>query len=206
MKRLGRVPLSVVVAVAVAVVLTTTGLVLDLVDEDVSAWFGDHQFATALLGNAIVLLVTYAIVDALIELREARRWRNAARRPMEEFLIGCHTVQRHANLAVFADELPHSLARAQERGEALRDVVLASPHLTRLLDPLTTILSVLRGGRRAFEVGMPEKGREASLHAVMLATGFADDASTYLDARLAVGATGKAAPADANRSADRRVR
>jgi hypothetical protein len=83
--------------------------------------------------------------------------------------------------------------------------VLASPHLTTLSDPLTKILSGLRGGRRAFEVGMHEKGREASLRAVELATGIADNASTYLDARFAVSATGKAAPSDLNRSADRRV-
>jgi hypothetical protein len=189
-QRRRHLPLGVALFGVLAGGLTAAGVILDLGVDEVRVWFGGHQFVTAMLGNAIVLLVTYAIVDAVIERREARRWRFAARRPTAEFLAACFIVQLHGRTPRF-DELPNSLARTQERGEALRDVLLASPHLTALLEPLDRVLSIVRGGRTALEDGSLDIGRQCAVRAAELAVGIADEASRVLGTAFAVGATGR---------------
>lgn len=76
----------------VAGLLVTLGLVGILVDVaeigSWNAWFGKHQFASAMLAEGILLVGTYLILDELVEKREASRWRVISARPLAELSAG----------------------------------------------------------------------------------------------------------------------
>src|SRR4051812_14307261 len=61
---------------------TFGGLVLDLFVGDVSAWFGRHQFATAMLAEGTLLGAVYVGFDYFTAQAESGRWHTLGGEPL----------------------------------------------------------------------------------------------------------------------------
>ena len=77
------------------VLLAAAGLTLDLFDIGrASSWFGEHQFASALLAEMLFLGGTYLIVEQVAYERDRKRWRQATSRPLSDlYQAANHLIQ-----------------------------------------------------------------------------------------------------------------
>jgi hypothetical protein len=79
------------------------GLLADLTVDEARTWFADHQFATALLSEAILLAAVYAVVDRLVRDSEARRWRKASAEPLRHIQSAALRLDGNLNQAISDD-------------------------------------------------------------------------------------------------------
>jgi hypothetical protein len=67
-----------VAAVAVAVV----GIVTDIFWKTPRNWFDNHQFTASIIVELLLLAATLALIERVLDAREARKWERAARGPL----------------------------------------------------------------------------------------------------------------------------
>jgi hypothetical protein len=72
--------LGVIATAAVA------GTILDVTVGSVSGWFGNHQFATAVFAELLLLGAVYLGLDHLLKTSEEKRWRDATRDKLNNIL------------------------------------------------------------------------------------------------------------------------
>jgi hypothetical protein len=193
-QRVRRVPRKLAILVAIAGTVAAAGIVLDLTVDCLERWFRNHAFATAMITNALVLLVAYAIIDEFLERREARRWHKVAHRPMIEFLQAFNGVRLNRGAKPSDPQLLiQALLRTKEKGAGLGEVLLASPHLLQLYEPLAALLNLVRGAETALEAQMWDEAtlRRSVEAQIKRANALAEEASSLLGTSFAVSATGR---------------
>ncbi len=104
--------------------VVASGVVLDLADDNVSAWFGGHQFATAIFAEALLLGAVYLGFDYLVSQSEARRWHAAAHESLRLIVSDAEAMDRIIEQLIsedrrWVDRSGPRYGQAQKRFEAL---------------------------------------------------------------------------------------
>ena len=110
-------------------------------------WFQAHQFSTSLIGEAILLILAYVVIDSAIDRRTRRRERNAwssgVKPLLEHFVIVAEHLRQQVDQLRTAppgegskaaqDELRRVEARYRNELSELTSVFTASPELVAVL-------------------------------------------------------------------------
>jgi len=87
LRRLCSHPLARRRSVLIIAAVTLLGIVLDLFVGDVNRWFSSHQFATAVLAEALLLGLAVFGIDFLTERADERRWLSLALAPLLQLAL-----------------------------------------------------------------------------------------------------------------------
>ncbi len=175
-------------AYAVADALTQGGL----------PFFSQHNWTSTMLGNAVVLLATYVILDGVLDRRQQRRWREAIGPVAREFAARVGLEVYYIENLCAAEKLepnrqPDAIHRFRQTNigelELLYDVLrlslVATPELVQLLPKCVLLWRDLRQrgtaieqmGRLAF-LGEPARQLEE------LGSSFAEDVALFFNLPL----------------------
>ena len=127
--------IAAVVVVGAAVVLA----VIDATQAGGIAWFKRHTWATQIASSVVVLLVTYQIVERLVDARQKRKWQYASQGPLVGFATGVRKILEDAAGFWIEPESGHGQWRHPSEAE-LRD---SARMLDELGDDLQTMKSLL---------------------------------------------------------------
>lgn len=159
---------------ALALVVGGVLTVLDLTDDDVRLFFYTHNWTNQVVGSAMLVVATYAVVERLLSRRQGRMWREGAYLPLQSYsekiflllVVGERNLAgNHLRAAGYdAQDLEKLTSQLREEGAALRTLLAVNPHMVGALPAFVDLHEhvVAWDGRRKHAWG--DRDLETMLH------------------------------------------